>query len=44
LLSAQYSILGTPTTGSKNGGARATGLVAAAAAGAVGAVGVMIAL
>lgn len=42
--SAQYAILGTPTTGSKNAAPRATGMVAAAAAGAVGMVGVMIAL
>jgi hypothetical protein len=43
--SAQYAILGTPTTGSKNAApARATGVMAAAAAGAVGLVGVMIAL
>jgi hypothetical protein len=41
--SAQYAILGTPT-GSKNAAPRATGMVAAAAAGAVGIVGVMIAL
>jgi len=41
--SAQYAILGTPTTtGSKNG-ARATGM-GAAVAGAVGVVGVMVAL
>ena len=41
--SAQYAILGTPT--SKNAApARATGVMAAAAAGAVGLVGVIVAL
>lgn len=45
LESAEYSILGMPTTGSKNAApARATGVMAAAAAGAVGLVGVMAAL
>lgn len=45
--SAQYAILGTPTTGSKNAAPKATqavGVMAAAAAGAVGLVGAMVAL
>jgi len=42
--SAQYAILGTPTTAGSKNGARATGMPGMGAAAVVGVVGVMVAL